>query len=260
MYTKDPERIFDMILRVLNHLETKAERAETAVDDLTTEGDTLLERIDNLIKEKDNTATERDLFAVRLARVGSQAGRATNEPRKLTKIPDPPMFSDGKNPTFEDWALAIYQKLDANADHYSTATLRKVYVTSRCKGDARRHFVPRLRPESLNPYNNAKDMLAHLKTIFIDPNKVRNARRQYNDLKIAPGNMFYTFISDFRYLAVEAGIDADYWKEDLYQRLPTKLQELTITRFNDRQINFDQYIDECARSADLIDEILKRRN
>ena len=154
----------------------------------------------------------------------------------------------------------MHQKLDTNADHYSTAILRKAYVTSRCEGDARRYLVPHLRPESHNPYNDAQDMLAHLKNILSDPNKGRNARRQYNNLKIAPKGKFYTFISNFRYLAVEAGIDPDYWREDLYQRLPFKLQELTISRFNDNEVNFDQYVEECARSADLIDEILKYCN
>ncbi|TPR10722.1 HPP family protein [Aspergillus niger] len=153
-------------------------------------------------------ATERDLFAVQLARVGSQAARAANEPR----------------PYFEDWTLAMHQKLDTNAGHYSTTILRKAY------------------------------------NIFSDPNKERNARRQYNNLKIAPEDKFYTFISNFRYLAVEAGIDPDCWREDLYQRLPFKLQELTISRFNDNEVDFDQYVEECARSADLIDEILKRCN
>ncbi|GLA35072.1 hypothetical protein AnigIFM63309_009963 [Aspergillus niger] len=140
----------------------------------------------------------------------------------------------------------MYQKLDTNADHYSTAILRKAYVTSRCEGDARRHLVPRLRPESHNLYNYAQDMLAHLQNIFSDPNKGHNARRQYNNLKIAP--------------KVEAGIDPDYWREDLYQRLPFKLQELTISPFNGNEVDFDQYVEECARSADLIDEILKRCN
>ncbi|GLA35071.1 hypothetical protein AnigIFM63309_009962 [Aspergillus niger] len=58
MYAKDPERTFDMILRVLNYVEIKTERAEIAVDDLTTERDALLERVDNLVEEKDNMATE----------------------------------------------------------------------------------------------------------------------------------------------------------------------------------------------------------
>ncbi|GKZ66441.1 hypothetical protein AnigIFM60653_007720 [Aspergillus niger] len=127
-------------------------------------------------------ATERDLFAVQLARVGSQAARAANEPRHAG---------------------------------------------------------------------------SPLKNIFSDPNKERNARRQYNNLKIAPEDKFYTFISNFRYLAVEAGIDPDYWRKDLYQRLPFKLQELTTSRFNDNEVDFDQYVEECALSADLIDEILK---
>ncbi|KAA8646867.1 uncharacterized protein ATNIH1004_005542 [Aspergillus tanneri] len=107
--------------------------------------------------------------------------------------------------------------------------------------------VPRLRPGAHDSYNNTEDMLKHPKTFFTNPNKAPNECRQYSNLKMAPGDMSYMFISNFPYLAVEAGVDKDYWKEDLYQQLLTKLQELTMSRFNDNLVNFDQYVDECAR-------------
>ncbi|EHA22300.1 hypothetical protein ASPNIDRAFT_45066 [Aspergillus niger ATCC 1015] len=120
--------------------------------------------------------------------------------------------------------------------------------------------LARVGSQAARAANEPRHADSPLKNIFSDPNKERNARRQYNNLKIAPEDKFYTFISNFRYLAVEAGIDPDCWREDLYQRLPFKLQELTISRFNDNEVDFDQYVEECARSADLIDEILKRCN
>jgi hypothetical protein len=50
--------------------------------------------------------------------------------KKLTKIPDPPILTDGKEPKFEDWLLRIKDKLATNKDHYLTAALRLAYVKS----------------------------------------------------------------------------------------------------------------------------------
>jgi hypothetical protein len=41
-----------------------------------------------------------------------------------------------------------------------------------------------------------------------------------------PGDKFYSFLSKFLYLANKAGVHEDKWKEDLYNKLTFKLQEL----------------------------------
>src|ERR1700735_5520202 len=57
-------------------------------------------------------------------------------PRRTTRIDDPAILTDGKNPKFEDWLLYMEDKLSANADHYSTPTLRLAYLTGkRCGKD-----------------------------------------------------------------------------------------------------------------------------
>src|SRR5436190_22865891 len=39
---------------------------------------------------------------------------------KSAKIPDPPILTDGKDPTFKSWKLQIWGKLHVNADHFPT--------------------------------------------------------------------------------------------------------------------------------------------
>jgi hypothetical protein len=54
--------------------------------------------------------------------------------KRSTKMPDPPMFSDGKDVKFKDWKTEMKRKLLLNEDHYPTAAYRLVYVNSRCEG------------------------------------------------------------------------------------------------------------------------------
>ncbi|OJJ78408.1 uncharacterized protein ASPGLDRAFT_138972, partial [Aspergillus glaucus CBS 516.65] len=42
------------------------------------------------------------------------------------------------------------------------------------------------------------------------------------------GDRFHDFLSEFLYLTTEAGVAEDTWKDELYVKLTTKLQELCI--------------------------------
>ncbi|ODM14962.1 hypothetical protein SI65_09714 [Aspergillus cristatus] len=82
-------------------------------------------------------------MAMQLTNNGSQESMpATTSVRKTTKIPDPLMLTDGKEPQFEDWLLLMTQKLAANADHFDTSQLRMAYIASHCEGKARKHITP----------------------------------------------------------------------------------------------------------------------
>jgi hypothetical protein len=54
--------------------------------------------------------------------------------KKSTKIPDPPMFSDGKDVKFKDWKTEMKRKLLLNEDYYPTATYQLAYISSRYEG------------------------------------------------------------------------------------------------------------------------------
>ena len=56
-----------------------------------------------------------EALAQRLSREGSPS-----VPTKSVKIPDPPLLTDGKEPTFESWKLQIQGKLQVNADHFQS--------------------------------------------------------------------------------------------------------------------------------------------
>ena len=143
--SEEPEWLYDKLQvthkRYDDRLEDhKVRLAEEELRCQTKDGEiTLLRRkigeIEDVKQQLVEVMTERDAFGSQIARLvmdgtnGRQASpMAIN--RKTTKIPDPPMLTDGKEPRFEDWLLLMNQKLTANADHFDTSQLRIAYVAS----------------------------------------------------------------------------------------------------------------------------------
>jgi hypothetical protein len=146
------------------------------------------------------------------------------ETRKSTKLPDPAPLSDGKDPTFESWKLAIRAKLEVNADHYRTERARKAYIFGRTEGDAQTHLQPRYDDDNtVDPYLTAQDMIEHLATIYDDPYKTQNARSEYRSLSMKPSQTFTEFYTRFLHLAGRARIPIADWQPDLYYKLTIKL-------------------------------------
>jgi hypothetical protein len=125
-----------------------------------------------------------------LDRANTPGGSGTT---KSAKIPDPPVLTDGKEPTFESWKLQIRGKLRTNADHFQSKEAKMTYVFSRTGGDAQKHLQPRYDEDSQDPYHSVKDMLDHLTAIFEDPHKVQNACINYRALMMKPTETFATF-------------------------------------------------------------------
>ena len=174
-----------------------------------------------------------------------------------TKIPDPPTLTDGKEPRFEDWLLLMSQKLAANADHFDTSQLRMAYVASRCEGKARKHITPRMRDDSMNPYTDSKDMLDHLKMIYNDPNRVATAKHQFRQLYMRVSDKFHDFLSEFLYLAAEAGVMEDDWKDELYHKLTTELQKLCISD-SIKDGTFQEFSNAVSQTASRLEVINHR--
>jgi hypothetical protein len=92
--------------------------------------------------------------------------------KKLTKIPDPPILTDRKEPKFKDWLLHVKDKLAANANHYPTPAMRLAYVKSCYSRRAAEHLVAHSRLDTVNKYQDVTNVLEHLKTIFLDVNHI----------------------------------------------------------------------------------------
>lgn len=239
--------------------------AERELHGRTKDGEIALlhQKLENVEQQLTEVKSERDVFGSQIARlmmngINSHQSSPALAPQKTTKIPDPPTLTDGKEPRFEDWLLLMSQKLTANADHFNTPQLRIAYIASRCEGKARKHITPRMRDDAMNPYTNSKDMLDHLKTIYDDPNRVATAKHQFRQLYMKTSDKFHEFLSEFLYLAAEADVAEKDWKDELYTKLTTRLQELCIS---DRIKNgtFQEFSSAVSQTASFL-EVINHRN
>ncbi|KAI9037663.1 uncharacterized protein KD926_000079, partial [Aspergillus affinis] len=161
--------------------------------------------------------------------------------RRSAKMPDPPLLDDGKKVRFDDWQIRIYDKLDANADHFETTKAEMTYVKSRLEGRAAEHIIARSRRNSLNPYKNVEDIMDHLRSIYEDPYRKTNAQSKLRQLTMKVSDRFTEFISTFTLIVSEAELAKEEWKENLYQRLPPRLQTQLDDPSSDPNVDYENF-------------------
>ncbi|KAI2694757.1 transcriptional regulator family: Zinc finger, CCHC-type [Penicillium roqueforti] len=222
----------------------------TTIDNLTIERNEAIAHL-NLAQQ------ERDRFAYRLLnnapttqQTSSNSGTPIVEARvKSAKMPDAPILKDGKEVRFETWETIIRQKLEANSDHYPLPVHRKIYVQSRCEGKAQLHIAPRMSATSSNPYLDAEDIIAHLRTVFANPNRKTEAYTNYHKLQMKPRDDFTDFLAEFMQLAEEAAVVEENRKRDLYLKLPYLLQTQVMWAVNQDLVSFDAFVQTCHSMA-----------
>ena len=216
------------------------------------------------IKDKDtailNLTEERDQFRDAYAQeaLQNQLNPGPVRREKSEKIPDPPILTDGKAPTFEDWLLRMEDKLTGNADRYPTPELRLIYVKSRCGGRAAEHIISRSRSKAMNKYRDAADIFDHLKILFPDANRVANAKAKYRRLFMKASDKFEEFLSEFSYFAQESELAESEWKEELYYKLHPDIQRLVIKESNDSLLDFAGFVTACTQYANRLEMIVLR--
>jgi hypothetical protein len=169
------------------------------------------------------------------------------------KRPDPKELSDGVDPTFESWRILIKGKLRTNADHFPTEQDKMDYVFGRTAGKAQKHLLPRFDEDSPARFTTATEMIQHLAPLYVNPNKVRDARYDYGKLFMKASESFADFQTSFLHLAGEGQIHSDNLRLDLYDKLTTQLQERLAATLED----LDTY-QKLANRCISLDTELKR--
>jgi hypothetical protein len=183
----------------------------------------------------------------------SPASNASQSHNYSKKLPDPVPLSNGADPAFESWRIQIKGKLRANADHFSTEEDKMFYVFGRTTGDAQKHLLSRFDEDSPVRFVTVTDMIQHLASVYVNPNKVRDARYSYGKLVMRTSQSFAEFQTTFLHLAGEGQVPADSLRLDLYDKLTTPLQERLAVMLED----LDTYAKLAARCLSL-DTELKR--
>ncbi|KAJ5145488.1 uncharacterized protein N7515_000052 [Penicillium bovifimosum] len=158
-------------------------------------------------------------------------------------------MDDGVSVKFTAWRREIESKLLLNEDYYPTERHRMAYVMNRCAGKAQAQLQPRLEPDAKNRYQTAKEMLEHLQLVFKDPQQRRIAQREYGELKMKANDDFNMFSAEFSRLTLESKGEEELQKDDLFERLPYRLQTLVAGEVYKDDVTMQDFVDSCRRGA-----------
>jgi hypothetical protein len=236
-FQENPTQLFKRINEVLVRLNT----IKTKI--ISLESEALAQRQDTaeIIIQNEELRVE----LLQALRQNRQSTPLYNRPQKSTKLPDPPIFTDGKGMKFSDWVSRIRNKLRVNSDHYPTDSIQLAYIEGRVEGEAARHISPRLAPDSADPYRTIQDLLDHLSEIYEDPNRTFEAKNEFKKLFMSKNQTFHEFHTKFLQLSNEAKIIKNDLKYELYSKLSFALQKAVISHFNS-DISFQEFAKQCG--------------
>jgi len=106
-----------------------------------------------------------------------------NNHHKFIKLSNSLIFIETDDSTWKTWNIKIADKLDVNANHYSTEKIRIVYVIFRLEDDADQQIYAKHRVDAFSLYQSLSELLKHLKEIYEDQNLIQKCRREYVALK-----------------------------------------------------------------------------
>ncbi|CEL11247.1 hypothetical protein ASPCAL14350 [Aspergillus calidoustus] len=144
----------------------------------------------------------------------------------------------------------MQRKLKINHDRYPSQDEKIAYALTRLEGKAQEHALARSISDAKNPYLTVNDMYSHMKTVFADPNKKREARRKLKDLDLKSHVHLREHITDFSILVQDGQYDEDEYKELLNDSLSKRLRSAVMVYFNDDNVSYNQFVDYCYKVAD----------
>ncbi len=99
------------------------------------------------------------------------------------KLLDSSVFTDDKDFIIDDWLSVMRNKLEENANWFSTDVQQKTYMRIRIDDEVMKHFISRFFKNSIKSYIIAKKIFDDLYQIFDDSNRRINALKTYRRLK-----------------------------------------------------------------------------
>ena len=191
-------------------------------------------------------------------REGTPSSTGLMGSKRSPKLPDVDVLTDGKGfgkgePTWEEWIHKIHDKLEVNHDHFENERAKIAYVCGRTAGRAASHLYARRRKDSVNPYVTVDQVLEDLTRNFDDPDRRKNAVRDYNKL-MQGTKTFHDFFSEFMRLASYLDVTEQTLLDDLERKIAPRLNNMWAAA-NHTPMTLDQTrdflikLDNAQRSA-----------
>ena len=234
-------------------LDRKMTTMTTLIERMNEEMTTKNQQIDELITECDEYKKAFAQWALN-QQLHEEESSAPEGWMKTTKLPDPPLLTDEKEPKFEDWESWMKNKLNANINHYTTEELKMAYIENQTRGGAAQHLAPRLREEATNKFTTADEMFKHLENVYLNLNHLQTAKNSFQRLIMHQNDNFHEFLTNFLHLAGEAKISEDKYKYELNSKLSFDLQKLVITNFISSSF-FTEFLFHCFQAFHTLQNI-----
>ncbi len=172
------------------------------------------------------------------------------------KLFDSSVFTDDKDSIIDDWLSVMQNKLEENANWFSTDVQQKAYVRIRIDDDVMKHLISRFFKDSIKSYIISKEIFDDLYQIFDDSNRRTNALKTYRRFKqIESFKNFNTFWAEFQRLASDSELyNQEALLEDLKNKMSYELQKaFAIESYKaidlHKFVKMCRYIDQTLRDV-----------
>jgi len=168
-------------------------------------------------------------------------------------------FADKNSPvSYEAWKEQILDKFETDGASFPTQRSRIIYVFGQTEGEAMEHLFPRYTrdPDNTDPYQSYEEMFATLDSAYKNPHLVRDSRSAYKDLCMERTEGFQAFKTRFLRLANAGKIPQVDRFDDMYDKLPTSIQQQLLSWRAHLNGDFEQL---CAQALS-VDNELRRLN
>ncbi len=148
-----------------------------------------------------------------------------NDHHKFIKLLNSLIFIETDDSIWETWNIKIADKLDINANHYSTEKIHIVYVIFRLEDDADQQIYAKHYVDAFSLYQSLSELLKHLKEIYKDQNLIRKCRCKYVALKQL-NKLFSSFYSEFTRIFSFLNYDDVTLMNDIQNKINNHLQNV----------------------------------
>lgn len=232
-----PTELFDMLELVREERDTCLEvttMAKAWAEDRNAakvRSDSLQEDVETLQATEDDLTAKlaqakltiktlrRDRVAAVMADDNEEPSGRSHKHEKTAKHPDPPMFTDGVDPTWDDWSSKMEHKLIVNHDWFPSTESKLAYVISRLGGKAAIQTMNRRRRGCDNPYQSYKGIMDELEEVYEDTDRKGSAIIEFDKLQQGKDQPFMEFYADFIRLGQIMKTDTDTLLKDLRKKM-----------------------------------------
>ena len=125
-------------------------------------------------EQRVNQKVERSsTFKAHFQRESSTLSENENDHHKFIKLLNSLIFIETDDSIWKTWNIKIVDKLNVNANHYSTEKIRIVYVIFRLEDNADQQIYAKHHVDTFSLYQSLSELLKHLKEIYEDQNLIQ---------------------------------------------------------------------------------------